>query len=478
MSNWFTDFIEYIDDYTWLVALVLIVVFGCMFIYIIRFSSFRIRECFHVLKNSKSSNGISVVGSFFMALSTRMGAGNIIGVAMAIIVGGVGSIFWMWIFAFFGAALCFAECTLGQIFKTKIGDGLFRGGPAFYINKGLKNPKLALFFAFLFVFIGMLFGGVEACNLNQSIVLLAPDSIIWVNSLIIALAVFFVVTLGLKKISKILSILVPIIASIWVIIVIITVLGHYEAIPSAFGQIISHGLNFQSFSGAVVGVLIITGFKRGAFCSEGGTGLISAVSSSSDDSHPCIQGYSQSLGVYVDIFIICTATALLLITCGGAVPESGNDAIKYIAGALSMGFLGDFGASFVALVLIVVTFGTTVGTFLFAESSSKYMFEESRSLQIKLGLVFAVIVFVMSMQKLDFIWQFADFLIAAIVVCNILIMIRLRKYVEVANDDYTKKRGKGIDSPEMTILDFGDLDTSGITEWCEKASADKTDDLL
>lgn len=465
MSDWLSDFVSELSSYTWVIALVLIIGFGLLFLYVIKGSSLKIVECNRLLVNSTDSDGISGMRAFFMTLSTRMGAGNIIGVAIAIIVGGAGSILWMWIFAIFGAALCFAECTLGQLYKSKTEDGTFRGGPSYYINKGLKNPKFAMIFAVVFAVIGMMMGGMEACNLNQSIKMIAPDSVVWVNSIIITLIVFFVISRGLKAISKFLTVAIPIVASIWIIAVVITLIANYQNIPLAIQNIVTSGLNFSGLSGAIVGMLIITGFKRGAFCSEGGTGLVSAISSASNDKHPCVQGYIQSLGVYVDIFVICTATALLLLTCGGTVPGSENDAIKYIADALSTGLLGSLGHGFVAVVLVAITFSTTIGAFLVAESSTKYIFGDDKKASTWVLILFAICVLVLSMQKLDFVWNFADLLIAIVVILNVLVMIKFRKQIRSATEDYSKKRKEGADMPAMKADDLKDVDTVGITEW-------------
>lgn len=466
------DILSFITEYAWVFILLSIVIVGTLFIRIVRMSCYDMKESVHLLRNAEKTDGVSTIGAFFVALSTRMGAGNIIGISVAIIMGGIGSIFWMWVFSIFGASLCFAECTLGQIFKVREDDGITRGGPSFYIEKGLNNKKLAIFLAVIFVIGGMIFAGMETCNLNKSVMIIIPDSIFWINSIIIALVIFFLITRGVKKLTKFLSTLTPAIGGIWVIAVIVALVLNYQAIPETFVKIVQSGLDFQALSAGILGSFIIFGFKRGASSSEGGTGMVASVSSSADDSHPCVQGYVQSLGVFVDIFVICTATALLLLACGGNVPTDAEFALDYLSEALANGFMGDFGYVFLSAVIIFITLSSTLGVYALTESNARYIFGNNKKAMMAIAVIYCIVIFFLSMEKQAFVWELVDLIFVFMIGTNLYAMWKLKPYITRSIDDYKAKREAGQINPEFDTDSLGDLDTSGITEWGSKNPSD------
>lgn len=464
-----------ICDSAWIIALAIIIIFGVIFIKYNKWACFNLKESIHLMRNSKDTEGISTLQSFFVALSTRMGAGNIIGVAIAIIIGGVGSIFWMWVFSIFGASLCFAECTIGQIFKEKHDDGLYRGGPAYYAERGVKNRKFAVFISILFVISGMIFAGVEANNMSSSIHILAPDLSYLVISILIALVILFFVSRGLKKISKVLTFLTPFIAGLWIIAVVVILILNIQYLPETFVKIFQSGLNFEAIAGGLLGSCVIYGFKRGASSSEGGTGMIASIASSADDKHPVIQGYVQSLGVFFDIFVICTATALLLLACGGDIPTDADSAIDYLSHALSSGLFGEtVGPIFAAVVLFFITFGTTLGLYTLTESNFRYVFKDNKKARYVLIAAFVIVIFILSLKKQEFVWQLVDICLAIMILSNIYCLWKLRPYLTRAVDDYKDKRKAGEEEPGFDVSVLDGLDVSGVTEWEKREDSDGT----
>ena len=330
--------------------------------------------------------GISSFEAFCVALSGRVGTGNIVGVATAIAFGGAGSVFWMWVIAFFGASTAFVESTLAQIYKFHHGTG-YRGGPSSYIEKGLKSPALGVAFAILCVLgYGLLLTTVQSNGVSSAL-----RNSFSINPLISGLGLAFVLGLviigGIKSISRVASIITPFMALGYVIMTFFVIANYIEVVPSVFKAIITGAFGIRPVAGGILGSTIMMGVKRGIFSNEAGQGGGAIVSASASVSHPAKQGLAQAFSVYVDTIIICTATALMILCSGtynvldtatgeiivAQAPELGSNFVGFTQGAVDS-VLPGFGSSFVGIALVFFAFTTIMAYYFYGESSIIYIF--------------------------------------------------------------------------------------------------------
>ena len=330
--------------------------------------------------------GISSFEAFCVALSGRVGTGNIVGVATAIALGGPGAIFWMWIIAFLGASTAFIESTLAQKYKFHHESG-FRGGPASYIEKGLKLPWLGVIFSILcIVGYGLLLTTVQSNGMSGAL-----RNSFGINPAVSGIALAIVLALviigGIKSISRVASIVTPFMALGYIIISLVVIAHHIEAVPAVFKAIFDNAFGINPVAGGIIGSTIMMGVKRGVFSNEAGQGGGAIVSASAAVSHPAKQGLAQAFSVYVDTILICTATALMIL-CSGTynifdaksgellvenAAELGNNYVGFTQAAVDS-VLAGFGSTFVSIALVFFVFTTVMAYYFYGESSIIHIF--------------------------------------------------------------------------------------------------------
>lgn len=334
-----------------------------------------------------SKRGISSFEAFCVALSGRVGTGNIVGVATAIALGGPGAIFWMWVIAFFGASTAFVESTLAQQYKFHHASG-YRGGPASYISKGLKAPWLGVIFSILcLIGYGTILPTVQsngmANALGNTFHLSALSS-----GLGLALLLGLVIIGGIKSIARVASIVTPFMALGYIVLSLAVIANHLDAVPAVLGAIVRGAFGLDSMAGGILGSTIMMGVKRGIFSNEAGEGGGAIVSASAAVSHPAKQGLAQAFSVYVDTLLVCTATALMILCSGCYNVFDANSGEMIFAGAPALegnyvGFtqaavdtvLPGFGSTFVSIAMVFFVFTTVMAYYFYGETSIITLFE-------------------------------------------------------------------------------------------------------
>jgi len=378
--------IKIINDIVWSPALIVLLV-GAGLYFTIRTRCVQVRRIglmarlLFKKKDKSETKSFSSFQAFCVALSGRVGTGNIVGVATAIAIGGPGAVFWMWIIAFLGASTAFTESTLAQLYNFKHARGL-RGGPACYIEKGLKRPWLAMLFAVLTIAgYGMLLVLVQSNGMSSAF-FNAFDIKPIASGLGLAAVLALVIMGGVRRIAHVAELVTPFMALGYVLVSLIIICADIEAVPGAFKLIFSNAFGINPIAGGILGSTIAMGVKRGLFSNEAGQGGGAIVSAAAHVSKPAHQGLVQAFSVYVDTLLVCTATALMIICSGtyniidpatgdilyAGAPELGNNYVGFTQAAVDSVFHG-FGSSFVSIALTFFVFTTLMAYYFYAESS-------------------------------------------------------------------------------------------------------------
>ena len=407
--------LKIIDSILWAIATILMVYSGIYFTYKLKFVQFNFKEMFkNIIK--KEDNSISPFESLMMVLGGRIGVGSIAGIALAIYLGGIGSIFWMWIIGFISAANSFSETTLGVKYQEK-DKNLYKGGPSYYIKNGLNNKKLGRFYALIIV-ISQIFGflSIQANTITNSINI---NPII--SGLIITLVSFIIINKSTKQLFKISSKLVPIMTLIYIIASIFIIICNIDQIPKLLKSIISEAFNFKSLGFGVLSSFIV-GIQRGIFSNEAGLGTGAIAASTVKTAFPVSQGYVQILGIYITTFLICTATALVILTSNINFLGNNLNGIEITQNAFIY-HLGNVGNVIVIISIVLFAFSTILAGFYDAESNLKYLTNKTSYLK----LIVCFVLFISSIIPAKTIWEIVNILTALLAITNIYALIKLKK---------------------------------------------------
>lgn len=389
----FESIVSAVNNIVWSPLLVILLIFaGLYFSFKTRFVQVRrfglmVKSLFAGnTADKKDRKGITSFEAFCIALSGRVGTGNIVGVATAIALGGPGAVFWMWIIAFFGASTAFVESTLAQMYKFHHDTG-YRGGPASYIQHGLKMKWLGIVFAVVTILgYGILLVTVQANGVSSAMVNSYGTSPL-LSGGVLAFILALVIIGGIKSIAKVASLVTPFMAFGYIILALVIVGLNYEQIPSVFASIINGAFGIKPVAGGIIGSTIMMGVKRGIFSNEAGQGGGAIVSASAEVTHPVRQGLAQSFSVYVDTLLVCSATAFMIL-CSGTynifdaktgemlvanAPSLGNNYVGFTQAAVDS-VLSGFGNQFVCLSLFFFVFTTLMAYYFYSESSIMYIF--------------------------------------------------------------------------------------------------------
>ena len=453
------------DDFFWSQ----IMIYGCLlagvyFSILMKFPQLRlIKDMVSQLFSGKSSDsGVSSFQGFAMALGGRVGTGNITGVASAIFFGGPGAVFWMWAIAFLGAGSAFIESSLSQVWKEKV-HGEYRGGPAYYIEKGLKSRPLGIAFAILTIFgCGMALPGIQSNAFGQAAshsLGMAP----WMAGLLYTGLIGYVIVGGGKRIAKFAEKIVPFMAIAYMILAAVILVTHADKIIYIFALIFGSAFNQNAAYGAVFGLAIQWGVKRGVFSNEAGQGTGAQASGAAEVSHPAKQGLVQAFSVYVDTLFVCTATAVMILATNAfnvADPANvGGFLTQFVPGVEKSNFtqvavdsiIPGWGGTFVAIALFFFTFTTVLAYAFYTDSSIAYLFKKNaHGLGYKYSilasrLVIVAMTFIGAVSSVDVVWNFGSASVGAMAWFNIIAIVLLTKPGIATLKDYEMQKKMGLD---------------------------------
>lgn len=400
--------------------------------------------------NDKKS--VSSFQALMVSTASRVGTGNIIGVASAIILGGYGSVFWMWVIALIGGASAFVESTLAQIYKRRGADGCY-GGPAYYIETALKCRPLAIVFSILLILTyGVGFNMLASYNLQSTFEVYSfydADWTKWIIGAIFALLVGFCLFGGGKRIVKATSLMVPFMGIAYILIAIVIVILNVPMLPGIFKRIFSEAFDFHSIFGGFMGSCIMLGVKRGLFSNEAGIGSAPNASASAEVSHPAKQGLVQILSVFIDTILVCTATAFMCmcsgLDIGGFVTEGGSAmAGPYVQEALKTS-LGGFGPIFITVAMVLFAFTTMLGNLYYVDKALIHIAGKMPGKRVMYAyyVIASGLILLGAGLNAGLLWNIADIMMALMAVINIPVILYLSKYAFRALSDYIKQKKEG-----------------------------------
>lgn len=412
-------------------------------------------EGIRVLMEKSHDGGISSFQALMIATASRVGTGNIAGIATAIVAGGPGAVFWMWIMAIVGAASAFIESTLAQIYKQKDGE-IFKGGPAYYIERAMKARWLGVIFAILLILtFAFGFNGLQAYNIASSLEHYAGDNyaaaalIVGVILAGVSAILFFG---GAQKISTVSSVLVPIMASVYILIGIIITLSHVKDLPAIFSMIFEEAFDFEAIFGGFAGSCMVWGVKRGLFSNEAGMGSAPNAAAAADVSHPVKQGLVQVISVFIDTLIICTTTVFIVLCMGKYTVGGELNGIPLVQESVKSMF-GEIGVGIITVSVALFAFTSLIGNYFYAEANIKFI-SESKAFMTIFRLLAVVMVFIGANSNLQLAWNLADIIMGGMAIVNIIAMFCLGGIAIRALNNYVKQREEGI-NPVFKAKDIG-----------------------
>lgn len=424
----------------WGITTTLIIYSGVYFTIKFNGIQFKFKDIIKSLKNtSKKNNEITPFETLSMALAGRIGVGSLAGVAFSIYVGGIGTIFWMWVTAFLCAPNAFSETVLGILYHEKLDNNICIGGPQYYIDKGLNKKKLAILYAILII-ITYVFGflSIQSNTITKSITNIVNINPIIIGT-IITLTTSIIIFSGTKGIAKFTGKLVPIMSILFITVSLLIIGLNITKIPNLFLNIIKQAFNFKALGTGVLSSFII-GIQRGVFSNEAGIGTGAIAASASNDNNAVKQGFIQILGVYFTTLVICTITALVIILSDyNTLVLSDVNGIEITNYAFSF-FAGKIGRLTVIISIILFAFSTIIAGYYYGESSLKYLNKNKKSVTI-LKILTLIILLFSSVMSANFLWNFVDIFVAILGIINIISLFLLRKDVLKSIKDYhTQKK--------------------------------------
>lgn len=450
-----------VNDVLWTYVLITMLL-GCAFwfTYKTRFVQFRmIGEMVRLLGDSAGKAGshgqhISSFQAFAVSIASRVGTGNLAGVATAITVGGPGAVFWMWVIALFGASSAFVESTLAQLYKVH-GQHSFIGGPAYYMKKGLKQPWMGVLFAFLLIFtFGFAFNSVQSntiCAAFEEAFGLSHGLMGTILTLLTLLIVFG----GIRRIARISSILVPVMALGYIILALFIVIMNIGHLPEVIKLIVTDALGWEQAAGGGVGMAVMQGIRRGLFSNEAGMGSAPNVAATADVTHPVKQGLIQALGVFTDTLVICTCTAFIILFSGLASTGEANG-IKLTQMALN-NEIGSIGTIYVAIAILFFAYSSILGNYYYGEANIRYITRRRWVLLVYRLSVGGMVMFG-ALASLDVAWNLADMSMGFMTICNLIAIVLLGKYAFRLLKDYQGQKRSGIKNPVFSKDKMKDIE--------------------
>ncbi|MBQ6497064.1 MAG: alanine:cation symporter family protein [Lachnospiraceae bacterium] len=432
--------------------------FRCKFM---QFGMFK--EACKVITEKPHEGGISSFGALMVSTASRVGTGNIIGVSTAIVCGGPGAIFWMWVTAFFGGASAFVESTLAQIYKRKDDDGGSKGGPAFYMRDALGQKWLGIVFSILIIFTYMVgYNMLAAYNLQSTFAVFGfyhEGSTPFVIGLILCVLFGIIVLGGAKRLIHVTEVLVPVMGVMYVIVSLIVLAINIPNLGHMFGMIFQSAFDFEAIFGGFAGSCIMYGVKRGLYSNEAGMGSAPNAAARADVSHPAKQGLVQMLSVFIDTLLICTATAFMCLSTkvdpAAYNLEDGPNAAGYVQDSLASVF-GAFGPAFIAIAMCFFAFTTLIGNYSYCEGCYEFIIgrEGSKTELIIMRVIASILVLLGAVASAGLVWDIADMMQGLMVITNVPSILILGSIAFKCLDDYKKQKAEG-HNPIFKAADIG-----------------------
>ncbi len=432
-----------LNQILWAIATAMILLSSLYFSYQLGFIQFNVIEMIRNLFKKKEGTGISPFQALMMVLAGRIGVGSIAGVALAIYLGGVGSIFWMWVIAILSAINAYCETVLGIIYKEKDQGDVYKGGPSYYIKKGLGNKTLGSIYAILILisYIGG-FLGIQSNTIVKSIEEIIPIDPMMVGILIVILTALIIFG-GVKKIADATSKIVPVMTLLYLLVAFYIICINIQLMPSILWSIIEGAFQLKSFFSGFIPTFII-GIQRGLFSNEAGLGTGSIASSTTDSGDPSSQGFVQMIGIYITTLLICTATAFIILTSNYTELVLGDiNGIEITQYAFQF-HLRNIGTWVVFLSIVLFSFSTILTGYYYGESSLKYLFIKMKPIYLLfLKLFTLLILFLGSIVSSGVLWKIVDLLVALLAIINTYALVNLRNEIKEELVIYkAKKCGK------------------------------------
>lgn len=453
------------NDILWTYILIApLILLGLYFSFKTKFVQFRyIKEMFRLLTDgakSKKEGSISSFQAFCISTASRVGTGNLAGIAIAISIGGPGAIFWMWLIALIGSASSFVESTLAQIYKQSDGNGAYVGGPAYYMEKGLNMKLMGVIFSILItICFGLVFNSVQSNTIS-----LALNEAFGVNRILVG-AILTIITLliifgGVHRIAKVSEIIVPIMAIAYILVALFVVITNIGKIPAMFSLIFESAFGIKQAVGGGIGGALLIGIKRGLFSNEAGMGSAPNAAATANTSHPVKQGLIQTLGVFTDTIVICSCTAFIILLSDVDL-SSGLTGIQLTQNALTSQ-IGSFGSIFIAICVFLFAFSSIVGNYYYGEANIEFLTNKKIYL-ILYRICVSIMVLFGSIVSMDIVWNLADVFMALMAITNLIAISLLGKIAFKALDDYSSQKKAGIKDPVFKSSSIPEL--KNVTEW-------------
>ena len=392
----------------------------------------------------KNHKHISSFQAFAVSVATRVGTGNLAGVATAIAIGGAGAVFWMWVIALIGSATAFIESTLGQLYKQRHKDS-FVGGPAYYIEKGLHCKWMAYLFAVLItITFGLSYNSIQSntiCGAMQEAFGWNPLIVGGILSVVALIIIFG----GLHRIANVSAVLVPLMAIGYFILVVVIMMMNIQLIPHVMKVIFTSAFGLDQGVGGAIGATIMNGVKRGLFSNEAGEGSAPNVAATATVSHPVKQGLIQALGVFTDTLLVCSCTAFMILISGlYNTPELNGIALTQAALNSEIGAIGP---TFIAIAILLFAFSSIIGNYYYGEANIRFMTSSNTVLTVYRVFSGGVLVMFGAMASLEIVWNLGDLCMALLTACNLVAIISLGKYAFRLLEDYRQQKRRGIKEP-------------------------------
>ena len=452
-TEWVLDIIDMLNEYLW-TYVVIVMLIGCAIYFTIRTKGVQFRllkDMFKVIANrpiyinkvekenlSTEDERLKKIGSFqafAVSLSSRVGTGNLAGVASAIFVGGPGAVFWMWVMALFGAATAFVESTLAQLYKRR-GEDSFYGGPAYYMQYGLHRKWMGVLFAVLItITFGIANQVVQSntlCDAVADTMGVGRDKV----GLVLTIATTMIIFGGVTRISRFSSIIVPIMAVGYILLAAFILITNITAIPAMISLIVKSAFGFEQAAGGMVGVAMMQGIKRGLFSNEAGEGSAPNAAAIASTSHPIKQGLLQALGVFADTLVICTCTAFVILLSG--IYDSGRDGIILTKYAL-ITHVGSLGGLFVTLAIFFFAYSTIIANYFYGETNIRFITQSGKTI-FAFRAITGATVMIGATVTLQTAWCLVDLAMGFMTLVNLVAIIRLSPKVFLLLDNYIEQR--------------------------------------
>lgn len=440
--EWITNIVGDTNNILWTYCIItLLLVAGLYFSFGTKFVQIRLfPEMFRlIVEKREGDSGVSPFQAFTISAASRVGTGNITGVALAIGVGGPGAVFWMWIIAILGMATAFIESTLAQVYKVKDGD-TFRGGPAYYMEKALGQRKLGIIFGILLTLsFGFIFNAVQSNTIATSVGEAFNIKPYIIGILLVVLTAMIIFG-GVHRIVKVTQVLVPVMAVFYLAVALFVIVTNLTEIPAVFKLIFTEAFGLQEAAGGAIGAAIMQGVRRGLFSNEAGMGSVPNAAATANTSHPAKQGLVQSLGVFFDTIMICSATAFIIILAG-LYNTGESNGIILTQNSLAV-HVGGWAPYFIAIAIIFFAFSSIVGNYYYGESNIEFMNAHKGWMFGYRILVLAMVMFG-SLAQVELVWNLADLFMGLMAIINITIILLLGKIAFKVLDDFTTQRNAG-----------------------------------